>query len=91
MQLQRLFIHCSGCFFFCFFFSGFYSVRYDIFMKEIGVNPIALRKAKIAYNFGLSECNRVKKSQNIYHFQHFFFPNVLKPNPVKFNIKITSQ
>ena len=29
---------------------------------EIGavVNPIVLRKAKIAYNFGLSECNRVK-------------------------------
>ena len=24
-------------------------------------NPIALRKTKIAYNFGLSECNRVKK------------------------------
>ena len=24
------------------------------------VNPIAPRKAKIAYNFGLSECNRVK-------------------------------
>ena len=23
------------------------------------VNPIALRKAKIVYNFGLSECNRV--------------------------------
>ena len=23
-------------------------------------NPIALRKAKIAYNFGLCECNRVK-------------------------------
>ena len=23
-------------------------------------NPIALRKAKIAYNFGLSECIRVK-------------------------------
>ena len=23
------------------------------------LNPIALRKAKIAYNFGLSECNRV--------------------------------
>ena len=23
-------------------------------------NPIALRKAKIAYKFGLSECNRVK-------------------------------
>ena len=23
------------------------------------LNPIALRKAKIAYNFGLSKCNRV--------------------------------
>ena len=25
-------------------------------------NPIALRKAKIVYNFGLSECNRVNSS-----------------------------
>ena len=24
------------------------------------INPVALRKAKIVYNFGLSECNRVK-------------------------------
>ena len=24
------------------------------------LNPITLRKAKIVYNFGLSECNRVK-------------------------------
>ena len=24
------------------------------------INPIALRKAKIVYNFGLSECSRVK-------------------------------
>ena len=24
------------------------------------VNPVALRKAKIVYNFGLSECSRVK-------------------------------
>ena len=24
------------------------------------VNPVARRKTKIAYNFGLSECNRVK-------------------------------
>ena len=23
------------------------------------INPVALRKAKIVYNFGLSECNRV--------------------------------
>ena len=27
---------------------------------ETDINPIALRKAKIVYNFGLSECNRVK-------------------------------
>ena len=26
-------------------------------------NPIALRKTKIAYNFGLSECNRVKRER----------------------------
>ena len=26
-------------------------------------NPIALRKAKIVYNFGHSECNRVKASK----------------------------
>ena len=26
---------------------------------SIHLNPTALRKAKIAYNFGLSECNRV--------------------------------
>ena len=25
------------------------------------MNPVALRKAKIVYNFGLSECNRVKR------------------------------
>ena len=28
-------------------------------------NPIALRKAKIVYNFGLSECSRVKAIQKI--------------------------
>ena len=27
---------------------------------KLTLNPIALRKAKIAYNFGLSESNRVK-------------------------------
>ena len=26
-------------------------------------NPIALRKAKIVYNFGLSECSRVKEKR----------------------------
>ena len=29
-------------------------------MYKFYVNSIALRKAKIVYNFGLSECNRVK-------------------------------
>ena len=28
--------------------------------EEENCFPIALRKAKIIYNFGLSECNRVK-------------------------------
>ena len=28
--------------------------------SEKDLNPTALRKAKIAYNFGLSKCNRVK-------------------------------
>ena len=32
-----------------------------IFCHQIVFNPIALRKAKIVYNFGLSECNRVKQ------------------------------
>ena len=27
---------------------------------KLKLDPIALRKAKIVYNFGLSECNRVK-------------------------------
>ena len=30
-----------------------------------GNNPIALRKAKIVYNFGLSECNRDKNNSMI--------------------------
>ena len=30
------------------------------YVKTIHINPIALKKAKIVYNFGLSECNRVK-------------------------------
>ena len=30
---------------------------------ELSVNPIALRKAKIAFNFGLSECNRINDFQ----------------------------
>ena len=33
-------------------------------MNGYAFNPIALRKTKIAYNFGLSECNRVKESNS---------------------------
>ena len=35
---------------------------------EVHINPIALRKAKIVYNFGLSECNKVKSSFLIFFF-----------------------
>ena len=34
--------------------------RFVIFLNTYMLPPIALRKAKIMYNFGLSECNRVK-------------------------------
>ena len=37
---------------------GVYSERKD--RQMLSFNPIALRKAKIVYNFGLSERNRVK-------------------------------
>ena len=38
------------------------------------MNPVALRKAKIVYNFGLSECNRVKKINCAFkgHKDHIF-------------------
>ena len=38
------------------------------------MNPFALRKAKIVYNFGLSECNRVKKNNCAFkgHKDHSF-------------------
>ena len=32
-------------------------------------NPIALRKAKIVYNFGLSECNRVNSEHSTFNSQ----------------------
>ena len=38
------------------------SVSYNqLISHKRDLNPIALRRAKIAYNFGLSECNRVKQ------------------------------
>ena len=39
----------------CYHYVVFYNTSFWLL-----VNPVALRKAKIAYNFGLSECNRVK-------------------------------
>ena len=30
------------------------------------VNPVAIRKVKIVYNFGLSECNWIKMPQYVY-------------------------
>ena len=32
----------------------------EFYSSGMYLSPIALRKAKIAHNFGLSECNRVK-------------------------------
>ena len=42
----------------------------SIFSDWWSLNPIALGKAKIVYNFGLSECNRVKieNENNIFYF-----------------------
>ena len=34
-----------------------------LFPQPQHLNPNALRKAKIVYNFGLSECNRVKNAK----------------------------
>ena len=39
------------------------------------LNPIALRKTKIAYNFGLSECSRVKPGPEV--IQLFLCPTQL--------------
>ena len=39
---------------------SFISENTGFLMFGLSVNPIALRKAKIVYNFGLSECSRVK-------------------------------
>ena len=44
-------------------FTDLHTVRYF----EVCFNPIALRRAKIAYNFGLSECNRVKLFRQKWH------------------------
>ena len=46
----------------CLILKEFSTEGENSFCQElILINPIALRKTKIVYNFGLSECNRVKK------------------------------
>ena len=63
-DVNKFFIHnkvgFSGDFFdiFSYFTSETYIV---VSLYTCPLNPIALRKAKIVYNFGLSECNRVKE------------------------------
>ena len=36
----------------------------QLYHNQPNINPFALRKAKIVYNFGLYECNRVKMAVN---------------------------
>ena len=38
-----------------------YELSRDFIFCTFNINPIALRKAKIVCNFGISECNRVKE------------------------------
>ena len=40
-------------------------IHYSLQTYMYKLNPIALRKAKIVYNFGLSECNRVKEVTSV--------------------------
>ena len=35
-----------------------------LYFQPFSFNPIALRRTKIACNFGLSECNRINKATN---------------------------
>ena len=46
------------------------------------LNPIALRKDKIEYNFGISECNRVKRQTNTMDFIKVILDRkkILQPN-----------
>ena len=56
------------------------------------VYPIALRKAKIVYNFGLSECNRVKSECNrsnnklMHELFVFFHKNIRWGNCLVFQV-----
>ena len=42
-------------------FTGILVGDFVLTMMMANINPIALRKTKIVYNFGLSECNGVTR------------------------------
>ena len=44
------------------------------------LNPTALRKAKIVFNFGLSECKRVKNIPVYLNYSSFNYCYMLLPN-----------
>ena len=47
-----------------------YNLHFGVTCLLHNTNPIALRKAKIAYSFGLSGCNRVNTLLKIFIIQH---------------------
>ena len=58
---------------YCYFhFGPFFSLILPPVSVGITVNPIARRKTKIVYNFGLSECNRVKGVEGTKLNAHLF-------------------
>ena len=58
---------------------------WDLFL----LNPIARRNAKIAYNFGLSGCNRVK-GKDLFLKEQFLFLKSYPP-PFKGEAKNTNE
>ena len=70
-------IHCYDAFQYWKWNRGCPSLEWPKHMEFL-FHPIALRKAKIAYNFGLSECNRVKMGFSLPSFQNH--PGNLDPS-----------
>ena len=61
--LQSYHVHVSRAIMYVFlYFSIHMTLSCITVLDNLRFNPIELRKAKIVYNFGLSECNRVKSS-----------------------------
>ena len=62
-------------------------------MQQTNLNPIAPRKAKIAYNFSLSECNRVNEPNKMKrhvvikeHLYHLNNVNASIPKDIFFSV-----